>query len=39
MGGYKKLSMRDGPDHFIVHVGTNDLNSKVPSKSIAKSFK
>ena len=26
----------DKPDHLIVHVGTNDLNSEVSSKSIAK---
>ena len=30
--------MRDEPDHFIVHVGTNDLNSEVPSKSVAESI-
>ena len=35
---YKKPSMRDEPDYFIVNVGTNDLNSEVPSKSIAKSI-
>ena len=26
MDDYKKPSMRDKPDHFIIHVGTNDLN-------------
>ena len=31
---YKKLLMRDELDHSIVHVGTNELNSEVPSKSI-----
>ena len=30
--------MIDEPDHFIVHVGTNDLNSEVSSKSIAESI-
>ena len=35
---YNKSSMRDEPDHFIVHVGTNDLNSEVPSNSVAESI-
>ena len=35
---YKKPSMRDIPDHFIVYVGTNDLNSEVSSKSIAETI-
>ena len=38
MRDYNKLSMRDEPDHFIVHVGTNDLNSEVPSNSVAESI-
>ena len=38
MDDYKKLSIRDEPDHFIVHVGTNNLNSEVSSKSIAESI-
>ena len=38
MDDCKKLSIRDEPDHFIVHVGTNDLNSEVSSKSIAESI-
>ena len=38
MGDYNKSSMRDEPDHFIVHVGTNDLNSEVPSNSVAESI-
>ena len=38
MNDYKKPSIRDEPDHFIVNVGTNDLNSEVPSKSIAESI-
>ena len=25
---YSKLSVRYDPDHFILHVGTNDLNSE-----------
>ena len=38
MDDYKKPSIKDEPDHFIIHVGTNDLNSEVPSKSIAESI-
>ena len=34
---YKKPSIRDKPDYFIVHVGTNDLNSEVSLKPIAES--
>ena len=35
MDDYKKPSIRDKPDHFIIHVGTKDLNSEVSPKSIA----
>ena len=38
MSDYKKPLMRDEPDHFIVYVGTNDINSEVLSKSIAESI-
>ena len=38
MEDYKKLSIRDEPGYFIVHVGTNDLNSEVSLKSIAESI-
>ena len=38
MDDYKKPSIRDEPDHFIVHVGKNDLNLEVSSKSIAESI-
>ena len=38
MDDCKKPSIRDEPDHFIVHVGTNDLNSEVSSNSIAESI-
>ena len=31
----KKPSIRDEPDHLIIHVGTNDLNLEKSSKSIA----
>ena len=38
MDHYKKPSTRDKPDDYIVHVGTNDLNWDVPSKSIQESI-
>ena len=31
----KKPSIRDEPDHLIIHVGTNDLNLEKSSKSVA----
>ena len=34
MDDYKKPPIRDEPDHFIVHVGTNDLNSELSSKLV-----
>ena len=37
MDDYKKPSVRDKPDNFIVHVGT-DLNSEESPKSIAESI-
>ena len=38
MRDYKKPSMRDEPDNFITHFGTNDLKWEVSSKSIAESI-
>ena len=38
MSYYKKPLMRGTPDHSIVHVGTNDINSEVLSKSVAESI-
>ena len=38
MDDYKKPSIRDEPDHFIIHVGTNNLNSEVSPKSISESI-
>ena len=38
MDDYKKPSIRDKPDHFVIHVETNDLNSEVSPKSIAESI-
>ena len=33
-----KPSLRSTPKHFILHVGTNDLNSNQTSEVIAKEF-
>ena len=38
MKDHMKLSMREKPDHTILHVGTNVLNSDRPSNLIAKSI-
>ena len=35
---HMKPSMREKPDHTILHVGTNDLNSDRPSNLIGKSI-
>ena len=36
MKDYMKPSLRENPDHFILHVGTNDLNTERSPKLIAK---
>ena len=33
-----KLSLRNPPDHFIFHFGTNDLSSEKSSMEIAESI-
>ena len=38
MDYYKKPSIRDKLDHFVIPVGTNDLNSEMSSKFIAESI-
>ena len=38
MAGYIKPSIRARPNHFIFHVGTNDLNSNRPPDKIAKAI-
>ena len=35
---YVKPSVRSNPDHFILHVGTNDLSSDKSSEEIARSI-
>ena len=38
MEDYMKPSLRNPPDHFILHVGTNDLSSEKSSMEITKSI-
>ena len=38
MKDHLKPSLRESPDHFILHVGTNDLDSDRPPDLIAKSI-
>ena len=38
MKGYMKPSLQENPDHFILYVGTNDLNTERSAKLIAKSI-
>ena len=36
--GYMKPSIRGTPNHFILHVGKNKLNSNAPPDEIAKTI-
>ena len=38
MADYMKPSIQAKPNHFILHVGTNDLNSNRPPDEIAKAI-
>ena len=38
MKDYMKPSLGENPDHFILHVGTNDLNSERSPELISKSI-
>ena len=38
MNDYVKPSVRSSPDHFILHVGTNDLSSDKSSEEITRSI-
>ena len=38
MKDYKKPSIRDVPDQFILHIGTYDLNSELSSESTVESI-
>ena len=35
---YENPSLRDNPGHFILHVGTNDLNKERSLELVAKSI-
>ena len=38
MEDYMKPSLRNTPDHFILHAGTNDINSEKCAMEIAESM-
>ena len=38
MKDYMKPLSRENPDHFILHVGTNDLNTEIFPELMAKSI-
>ena len=38
MEDYMKPSLRENPDHFILHIGTNDLSTERSPELIAKSI-
>ena len=38
MKDYMKPSLRQNPDHFTLHVGTNDLNTEKSPEFVAKSI-
>ena len=38
MGDYMKSSLRENLNHFILHVGTNDLNKETSPELTAKSI-
>ena len=38
MKGYMKSSLRENPDHFILHVRANDLITERSSELLAKSI-
>ena len=38
MKDYMEPSLGGSPDHFILHVGTNDLNTEISPELIAKSI-
>ena len=38
MEDYMRPSLRNLPDHFILHVGTNDLSSEKSSMEMAESI-
>ena len=37
MQDYVRPTIRENPDHIIVHVGTNDLTTNIPPEKVAES--
>ena len=35
---YVRPTLRENPDHVIIHIGTNDLASNTPAKKVAESI-
>ena len=38
MQDYARPTIRENPDHIILHVGTNDLTTNIPPEKVAKSI-
>ena len=38
MQDYVRPTLRENPDHVIIHIGTNDLASNTPAKKVAESI-
>ena len=38
MHDYVKPTIRENPDHIILHVGTNDLSTNIPTEKVAESI-
>ena len=38
MQDYVRPTLRENPDHVIIHIGTNDLTSNTPAKKVAESI-
>ena len=36
MQGYIRPTIRENPDHIILHIGTNDLTTNILTKKVAK---
>ena len=35
---YVRPTLRENPDHIIIHIGTNDLASNIPAEKVAESI-
>ena len=38
MQDYVRPTLRENPDHIIIHIGTNDLASNTPAEKVAESI-